>query len=280
MSENSLTTETQTPETQSNEKQATSYSSTWRTILSTFILVVWILVNLGLFVVVKWFFPKKLDKFFMNFHKGCCWIFSMRCVIKGNVTSSRPTLFLANHISYLDIFVFGSVIPGYFIAKSEVANWPILGPLAKVQNTLFFERKGRKVKSQLPIMTEHFDNEGNLILFPEGTSTEGEHVEPFKPSLLQSIETAKKPVEIQPVTIAYTRYKDEPMDRAIRDHYAWYATMPFASHFFSALGMANSQVDVIFHEPVKLSDFETRKECAYHCWQVVSESLAETLSQQ
>jgi 1-acyl-sn-glycerol-3-phosphate acyltransferase len=204
----------------------------------------------------------------------------MRYKLKGKISTDRPTLFLVNHISYLDIFVLGSVIPGYFIAKSEVANWPILGPLAKVQNTLFFERKGRKVRSQLTIMTNHFDNKGNLILFPEGTSTEGEHVEPFKSSLLQSIEQSKTTVQIQPVTIAYTRYQDEPMDRSIRDHYAWYATMPFASHFFSALGMGKSQVEVIFHPSVTLGNFETRKECAQHCWQTVSESLTETLSRQ
>ena len=202
----------------------------------------------------------------------------MRCQTIGKPCTHRPSLFLGNHISYLDIFVYGSFIPGYFIAKSEVANWPILGWLAKVQNTLFFERKGRKVRGQLQVMSEQFEKRGNLILFPEGTSTEGEHVEPFKPSLLQAIEKADASVVIQPMTIAYTHYQNRPMTKAMRDHYAWYGTMPFASHFFHAMGLAKSQVVVQFHPPVSLDQFNTRKDCAHYCWQQVASALPELLS--
>lgn len=199
--------------------------------------------------------------------------------VEGEVSDSRPTLFLSNHISYLDVFVLGAVTPGFFIAKSEVAGWPILGWLAKMQNTLFFERKGSRIRGQLDVMSSHFNQDGNLILFPEGTSTEGEHVEPFKSSLLQAVENASVDVKIQALTIAYTHYKGKPMDPLVRDHYAWYGTMPFASHFFGALGMGKSKVKLTFHQPVNLSDFASRKECASHCWEQVNEGLQKAIKQ-
>ena len=255
-----------------------SPSRVWRMLLSIVFLLAWIIFMLLANSVFRLCFPRYLDRFYQVFHGVCARAFSIRCHTKGQVSTAKPTLFLANHISYLDVFVLGSVLPGYFIAKSEVASWPILGWLAKVQNTLFFERNSRKVQGQLQVMAKHFNLKGNLILFPEGTSTEGEHVEPFKSSLLQSIDQAEEEVMIQPVTIAYTRYRKKPMNRFMRDHYAWYAKMPFASHFFKALGLGSSDVEIVLHNPVTLSDFDSRKACAAYCWQRVSSGLDEALS--
>jgi len=154
----------------------------------------------------------------------------------------------------------------------------VLGWLAKAQNTLFFERNSKKVRGQMAVMSDHFNREGNLILFPEGTSTDGEHVQPFKSSLLQSVELSEKEVMIQPITLAYTKYNNQPMCRQRRDQYAWYATMPFASHFFNALGLAKSDVEIIFHEPVTLSEFENRKACAADCQQRVATGLQGALT--
>ena len=268
MSDSPLNTQTATP----------SPSNTIIAILSALLLVLWCLWMLVVYAVWRALFLPKLENFFMFFHRGCCRIFNLRCEQVGEVSTHRPTLFLANHVSYLDIFVLGGMIPGFFIAKSEVAHWPILGVLAKIQNTLFFERNSRRVKGQLQVMSQHFNKQGNLILFPEGTSTEGEHVQPFKSSLLQSVEAIDQAVVIQPVTIAYTHYQQQPMGSATRDYFAWYADMPFASHFFNALGMGKARVHVIFHKPVSLEDFSHRKECASHCQQQVANGLSTALT--
>ena len=260
------------------EPEPASFIHKIRTVYKSTLLVFWIFIMLFAYVACKLLAPKRMNSFYNFFHHVCCIIFSMRVSVEGEMSREAPTLYLSNHISYLDIFVLGAKLPGYFIAKSEVANWPVLGPLAKMQNTLFFERKGNKIRSQLNIMSKHFDQRKNLILFPEGTSTEGEHVEPFKSSLLQSVEQANETVTIQPVTVAYTHYKDAPMDKVRRDQYAWYAKMPFSSHFFYALGLRQSRVKVIFHPVVTLSDFETRKNCALHCWQQVSKGLESAIS--
>jgi len=260
------------------EPEPASFIHKIRTICKSVLLVFWIFIMLFAYAVCKALMPRRMSNFYNFFHHVCCIIFSMRVTVEGEMSQEKPTLFLSNHISYLDIFVLGAKLPGYFIAKSEVAGWPILGQLAKMQNTLFFERKGNKIRSQLGIMSSHFNQAKNLILFPEGTSTEGEHVEPFKSSLLQSVEQVNKGVTIQPVTVAYTHYDGMLMDKSTRDQYAWYAKMPFGSHFFNALGLYNSQVKIIFHPTVKLSDFETRKGCAMHCWKEVSNGLESAIN--
>lgn len=248
-------------------------------VVSTLLLVLWCLLMLTVHFFWKLFKIPNVDKCYSFFHSFCCRLFNMHCIVKGDISTASPTLFLSNHISYLDVFVLGKYVPAFFIAKSEVANWPILGWLAKAQNTLFFERNSKKVREQMRVMSEHFNGDGNLILFPEGTSTDGEHVKLFKSSLLQSAESSTKKVFIQPVTIAYTRYQDKAMSRQVRDQYAWYAKMPFASHFFNVLGMGRSEVEIVFHPPVTLDEFTSRKACAQHCYEQVSLGLLTSLQQ-
>lgn len=255
-----------------------THSSILKTICSMLLLTLWCLLSIIVLVCWKLIHPQSLHCVYRLFHKGCCHLFMLRCSVSGHISSVKPTLFVSNHISYLDIFVLGQCIPAFFIAKSEVAHWPILGWLAKLQNTLFFQRNSQHVRSQIQTMSEHFDRRGNLILFPEGTSTAGEQVLPFKSSLLSSVELASETVWIQPVTIAYNRYNHKRMHRDIRDQYAWYATMPFASHWFHALGLlGTAEVALIFHPPVTLDQFADRKACAQHCHEQSASGLATAL---
>jgi len=211
------------------------------------------------------------------FHWGLCKIFGLRLSTSGQMSKQRSTLYIANHVSYLDIFLIGSIVPGYFVAKSEVAGWPLLGKLAQLQNTLFIERNSRRAREQVEILQKQLVDGGNLILFPEGTSTDGAHVEPFKSSLFHAAESDSVDILIQPMTLAYTKHHNKTMSQPIREYYAWYGTTPFLSHFLQALGMRNADVELIFHEPVKVSDFDCRKACAEHCWQAVDDALRERI---
>lgn len=214
----------------------------------------------------------------MFFHRGLCKIFGLRLSVTGQLCKQRSTLYIGNHVSYLDIFLLGAIVPGYFVAKSEVSGWPLLGKLARLQNTLFIERNGRRAREQVDILQKQLVDGGNLILFPEGTSTDGTHVEPFKSSLFHAAETdSDVDILIQPMTLAYVKHNNKNMSQPIRDYYAWYGTMPFLSHFIQALGMRSADVDLIFHAPVKISDFDCRKTCAEHCWQAVDGALRERI---
>ncbi len=240
-------------------------------------LVVWGLLMVATFYVAKSLRYSGLEKIPRLFHRGCCVIFGIRVVTFGELCQKRPCLYVGNHISYLDVFVLGGIVPGYFIAKSDVASWPVLGRLARLQNTLFFERDRRRAAVQITIMKEHLRKGGNLILFPEGTSTYGTSVKPFKSSLFQAAEIEEQQVVIQPMTVSYTRCRGVAMSAQYRDYFAWYDTMPFFSHFLGALGAPNVTVEIHFAAPVLVSDFDSRKACAAHCWAESQRLLTKSL---
>ncbi|MEM7357763.1 MAG: lysophospholipid acyltransferase family protein [Pseudomonadota bacterium] len=239
-------------------------------------LLVWIIVMplvFFLFKLVGSAFHKEIPHFF---HQGVQKILGLRVKYSGELHKEHPTLFVSNHISYLDVFVLGG-IRAYFIAKSEVAGWPVLGQLARFQNTLFIERSAGKARQQLKIMQSHLREGNSLILFPEGTSTDGVHVEPFKSSLFEAanLEESETRVSIQAITVAYTHQAGKKMNQEMRDYYAWYATMPFGPHFRNLFALQKVDVKVHFHPVCYLDQFESRKQCADHCELQVSNKLTQ-----
>jgi len=242
------------------------------------LLIVWLTIMPILFILGRWLKVTGYENIVHHFHAGCRYILGLNVEYVGQPHSQPSTLYVSNHISYLDVFVLGS-IKAYFIAKSEVASWPILGRYARFQNTLFFERKAGRAREQLNIMKGHLQESKSLTLFPEGTSTDGAHVEPFKSSLFEAANISSQEVAIQPVTIAYTHYNGQKMDQSMRDHYAWYADMPFLSHFLDVLKLKKVDVKVQFHPVCYLEQFDTRKACADHCQTVVASQLEMFLRQ-
>lgn len=241
-------------------------------------LIVWILVMPAFFFLLKLLGLRSHREIPHYFHRGVQFILGLNVSFSGELNRDKPTLYISNHISYLDIFALGG-IRAYFIAKSEVANWPVLGPLARFQNTLFIERAPGKARQQLSIMQDHLGSGSSLILFPEGTSTNGVHVEPFKSSLFEAANLPNSaPVPIQAITVAYTRQAGRKMNQAMRDHYAWYAKMPFGSHFRALFVLQKVEVNVHFHPVCYLHEFESRKQCSMHCEQLVSSKLLELVT--
>ncbi len=190
---------------------------------------------------------------------------------------TRPTLFVSNHCSYSDVTVLGSVISGSFVAKSEVARWPVFGYLAKLQNSVFVDRAGIKAREQRDGMIQRLAAGDNLILFPEGTSDDGNRVLPFKSALFSVAQHRFEngdTVKIQPVTIAYTRLDGMPTGRALKPYFAWYGDMELVSHIWELAGLGLITVEIVFHTPVEMSAFGSRKALAAHCHEAVSAGLA------
>jgi len=259
-------------------KQEVSVSKV-KIVVSATLLVAWILSMVGLFFLAKWSKVGDTDKLTLIFHHGVSRLFNLECVHEGKLCIDRPTIYAVNHISYLDVFLLGSIIPGSFIAKSEVSGWPVFGKLAALQNTLFFERNARRALDQISKMQEHLIHKSNLILFPEGTSTPGTHVESFRSSLFQAADLDGQTIQIQPVSVAYTHYCGERMTQDQRDYYAWYIPMPFLSHFLNGMGLKRARVKLTFHDPVTLSQFESRKECARYCEERVRAGLLSAIDE-
>ena len=230
-------------------------------------------------MVCRWLKQRPPANLYRKFHLGMAALFQIKTRIVGQICPELNTLFVVNHASYLDVFVLGSKINGSFIAKSEVASWPVFGKLAGIQSTLFLTRKSTRAASQVEQLAARLA-QGPMILFPEGTSTPGGLVEPFRSSLFAAAAEYEGVVpKIQPVTIAYTHYASKPMTQIQRDRYAWYLPMKFAPHFLAALGLSSARARVQFHPPVTLNDFPSRKACAAACEAKVRSGLLEALGQ-
>ena len=213
------------------------------------------------------------------YHRWCCRILGFRIRVIGTPTSERPVLFAANHISYTDITVLGSVIPGSFIAKSEVARWPFFGRLAKLQRSVFVDRRMRSTVAQREVIGKRLADGDALILFPEGTSGDGNRVRPFKSALFGAAEQGEgvPPVIVQPVSLAYTRLDGIPIGRLYRPFFAWYGAVDLAPHLWSMVGLGTVEAVVEFHPPTFLSDCGSRKALAEYCHARIAGGVAGAL---
>jgi 1-acyl-sn-glycerol-3-phosphate acyltransferase len=214
------------------------------------------------------------------YHRLCWRILGLRIVQKGERSTRHPTLFVANHVSYLDITVLGGVIKGSFIAKSEVRRWPLFGWLARLQRTVFVERRPQRSAEQRDVVSRRLAAGEDLILFPEGTSSDGNRVLPFKSALFGAAEMPLdgRTVSVQPVSIAYTRLNGMPMGRSLRPFFAWYGDMELGPHLWELLGFGIVTVSLEFHPVVTRADFASRKALAEHCQRAVADGVTSALS--
>lgn len=182
---------------------------------------------------------------------------------------------VANHASWLDIFAVNALQRVYFVSKSEVAGWAGIGWLARATGTVFINRDARDARRQKEIFEARLRAGHHLCFFPEGTSTDGARVIPFKPTLFAAFFShgLADLMQIQPVTLAYLA----PGTRDPR-FYAWWGDLGFAPHLLRILAtLRRGRVVVVFHPPVRVADFPGRKELARHCEAVVRAGLRDVL---
>jgi 1-acyl-sn-glycerol-3-phosphate acyltransferase len=201
------------------------------------------------------------------YHRICCRLLGIRLEVFGRRSKARPTLFVANHTSYLDIPIYGALIPGSFVAKSEVGEWPFFGLLAKLQRSVFVDRRVRTSHLQATALGQRLEAGDSMILFPEGTSDDGNRILPFKSALLSVAEFRinDEPLTVQPVSLTYSRVDGVPIGRHMRPFYAWYGDMDLVGHAGELIGLGRLTVTVSFHEPVTIEQFASRKELTEYC---------------
>ena len=175
--------------------------------LAVFRLVIYLLFTLVCMPVqalaVAWKLPLR-TRFPTWYHRRCLRLLGVELEVTGTPSHAHPTLFVANHGGYIDISILGALIPGSFVAKSEVGTWPLFGWLAKLQRTVFVDRKRGSTHTQRDDIVSRLQDGDNLILFPEGTSSDGNRVLPFKSALFSvaALETGHGPLVVQPVSVA------------------------------------------------------------------------------
>lgn len=218
--------------------------------------------------------PEAAPRIPRAFHRLFCRAIGMDVDVIGEPVAARPTLYVSNHISWVDIPVLGSRILGSFVAKSEVGQWGMVSRLSNLQRTIYVERERRtRSREQSNVIAERMARGHSIILFPEGTSTSGRTVKPFKTSLFAIAEGEGLDVTVQPVTLAYTHINGMPMLRSMRHKVAWIGDMDLAPHAWELLGLGRVRALIQFHEPVRPTDFANRKALARHCEQVIAEGL-------
>ncbi len=206
-----------------------------------------------------------------------CWMLGLRIRAEGLPAERRPTLFVSNHVSYLDIPVLATLINGVFVAKAEVANWPLLGFLARIGRTIFIERTASQAGRQRERMSRQIAHD-DLILFPEGTSGNGREVLPFKSALFSVAkhDAASTGIWVQPVSVAYVAGRDgRPLTGDRQDHYAWFGDAALVPHLSRVFTLPGAEVRVTFHAAVAADSFATRKELARHCEGAVATGVAD-----
>jgi 1-acyl-sn-glycerol-3-phosphate acyltransferase len=237
--------------------------------LRAFGLVTWILFWMAVFSFFKKISRPRTAAFILRrvIYGGLVKISGFKVEVLGAPSAVTPTLYVANHCSYFDIMVLGSLLEAAFVAKKEVGGWPGIGFLATLAGTVYVERRARHSRTQRDEMKAKLDGEAqSLILFPEGTSSDGRSVLPFKSALFSVAEAGGATLPVQPISLSYNGLDGLPMGRNWRSYFAWYGDMELADHIWLALGLGRAKVTVVFHPPVTMETLPSRKALADHCF--------------
>jgi 1-acyl-sn-glycerol-3-phosphate acyltransferase len=204
------------------------------------------------------------------YHKIVCRLLGVRIHVTGEVDPNHPVLLVANHVSWLDIPILSAVAPVSFVAKAEVGRWPFISMLAKLQRSVFVDRNRRAlVKDKAGEIAARLEQGDNIVLFAEGTSSDGNRVLPFRTSLFSAAAPSQAAANdnstdasVQTVTITYTKLHGLPLLRHERPFVAWYGDMDIVSHAWNVLKSGPLDVAIRIGDPVALGSLKDRKELA------------------
>jgi 1-acyl-sn-glycerol-3-phosphate acyltransferase len=203
------------------------------------------------------------------YHGIVCRILGVRITVAGRRTGERPLLIVANHTSWLDISVITAVAPVVFVAKREVATWPVFGLLARLQRSVFVDRTRRhKTKDVNNEIARRLADGDPVLLFGEGTSSDGNRVLAFRTALVGSARDAIAQAEharrvwIQPLSVTYTAMQGIPFGRYSRGRVAWYGGMPLLPHLRHLVARGAIDVVVSWGEAIGYDELSDRKSVA------------------
>ena len=186
---------------------------------------------------------------------------------------ARPIIYVCNHSSWIDIPAIGSRITGRFVSKDDVASWPVMSTVARLGRTVYVSRSRSRTLRERDDMQQTLAEGDDLFLFPEGTSSDGSRVLPFRSPFFAAAYCDAKPL-VQPVSIVYDRLAGLPVGHASRGVFAWYGDMTLAPHYWQFAQWRGKRVTLLFHAPMDPADFADRKALAQATWQVVADGAA------
>jgi lyso-ornithine lipid O-acyltransferase len=198
------------------------------------------------------------------FHRMVCALLRVRIKQIGEPNPRRPLLIVSNHSSWLDITVLSTLMPLSFIAKAEVATWPVFGTFARLQRSIFIDRQRRQATGAAnAAIAERLADGDAIVLFAEGTTSDGNRVLPFRSALLgaarDAIAVSDSHVMVQPLAIGYPRRAGLPLARADRPSIAWYGDMDLVPHLIAIMQGPPIDAVAVWGEPISFDRDSDRK---------------------
>lgn len=215
------------------------------------------------------------------YHRKVCRILGVTLKIDGDVAQHKPVLLVCNHTSWLDIPVLSAVAPVSFVAKKEVGSWPFVSSLARLQRTVFVDRTRRHATGDVADeISTRLATGDTIVLFAEGTSSDGNRVLPFKTSLFGAVKgrnTRDTDAVVQTCAIVYSHHHGLPLSRAERSEIAWHGDMEMQTHAWSILKGGPLTATIRISAPIALSEFKDRKHLASHSERAVRRTVVAIL---
>ncbi len=214
--------------------------------------------------------------------RGMCAIMGLGLRVTGAIAQrtadARPVVYVSNHSSWLDILVLGARLDACFTAKQEVGTWPLIGTVARLGRSVYIRRQRNSTGRERDEMRARLAAGDNLILFPEGTTSDGARVLPFRSAFLSIAELPVTPEGlppiVQPISVVYDRLSGLPTGRATRPILAWYGDMEIASHFWQLAQYRGMRASILLHAPLDPRDFPNRKALAQAIWHASADGAA------
>lgn len=221
------------------------------------------------------------------YHRQVCRLIGVRLTVEGEIVRDKPVLVVSNHTSWLDIPVLSAVAPVSFVAKKEVGRWPFVASLARLQRSVFIDRERRSTVGEAASeILARLKTGDKVVLFAEGTSSDGNRVLPFKTSLFAAAKPPAKsgaPAEdepgvvVQTLSLVYTRLHGVPLSRWARPMVGWYGDMEMQSHAWELLKAGPLDVRIRIGAPIPLHDFADRKDLARRSEDEIRENVVRLL---
>jgi 1-acyl-sn-glycerol-3-phosphate acyltransferase len=199
------------------------------------------------------------------------WLMGLKVQVVGAQDRGASVLFVSNHSSWLDIVVLGGALEACFVAKREVDGWPVVRTIAKLGRTVFVSRNRTQTKGEAGVIRERLAAGDSIILFPEGTTSDGGRVLPFRSAFLSVADHARV---VQPVSIVFDRLGGLPACRRDRPLFAWYGDMDLGSHFWRLARRSKARATVVLHAPLDPAHYPDRKALTAACAEVVTAGCA------
>ena len=230
-------------------------------LLKTLLIFILILCLLPIQIILISINSKKRFTLPKIFHKSLLKILGVNLIVRGKPAESSPLILVGNHMSYLDIIILGSIHPICFIAKEEISSWFLFGFLAKLQNSIFINRRNIKALESIKEIVKNIDERFAIVLFPEGTTGNGKKILDFRTSLF-SIFEKDSILTLQNFSLCYTHVNSLPIDNRIRPLVSWYGNMNMLNHLKTLIKFQTIGAYLVIHPPMKKEGL-SRKEISF-----------------